>query len=119
MRNCQVMVMLTYAAGAGHTFYDRRLYLPEDWTTDRDRCREAGIPDEVAFATKPELAIAMLEQARSAQVPFAWILADAAGPATARPVSPAERAVRLRRPGRPAAGRSARQTPPAGRQASR
>ena len=77
VRNCQVMVMLSYATAAGHAFIDRRLYLPEDWTTDRDRCREAGIPDEVVFATKPELAIAMLEQARSAQVPSAWILADA------------------------------------------
>ncbi|MEU9386828.1 IS701 family transposase [Streptomyces sp. NPDC048279] len=77
VRNCQVMMMLSYATAAGHAFIDRRLYLPEDWTTDRDRCREAGIPDAVAFATKPEPAIAMLEQARSAQVPFARILADA------------------------------------------
>lgn len=77
VRNCQVMVMLSYATAAGHAFIGRRLYLPEDWTTGRDRCREAGIPDEAAFATKPELAIAMLEQARSAQVPSTWILADA------------------------------------------
>lgn len=70
------MVMLTYATASGHAFIDRRLYLPEEWTGDRERCREAGIPDETGFATKPELAIAMLEQARAAAVPFSWVLAD-------------------------------------------
>jgi SRSO17 transposase len=77
VRNCQVMVMLTYATASGHAFIDRRLYLPEEWTSDRDRCREAGIPDETGFATKPELAIAMLTRAQAAGVPFAWVLADA------------------------------------------
>ncbi|MER5520415.1 transposase [Streptomyces sp. NPDC002677] len=64
VRNCQVMVMLTYAAARGHTFYDRRLYLPQSWTGDRERCRAAGVPDEVAFATKPQLGIAMLQGLR-------------------------------------------------------
>jgi SRSO17 transposase len=41
-----------------------------------DRCRAAGIPDEVTFATKPELAIVMLTQAQKAGVPFAWVPAD-------------------------------------------
>ncbi|MFF4402576.1 transposase [Streptomyces sp. NPDC001480] len=63
VRNCQVMVMLTYAAASGHTFYDRRLYLPQSWTGDRERCHAAGVPDEVAFATKPQLGIAMLQGA--------------------------------------------------------
>lgn len=44
VRNCQVMVMLTYAAASGHTFYDRRLYLPQSWTGDRERRRTAGVP---------------------------------------------------------------------------
>ncbi|MFI2208010.1 IS701 family transposase [Streptomyces sp. NPDC020192] len=70
VRNCQTMVMLTYATAAGHAFIDRRLYLPEEWTKDRRRYREAGVPDEIAFATKPELAITMLEHARAADVPF-------------------------------------------------
>ncbi|GGJ65614.1 transposase [Streptomyces brasiliensis] len=69
--------MLTYATATGHAFIDRRLYLPEEWTSDRERCREAGVPDEVAFATKPELATAMLEQARATHTPFSWVLADA------------------------------------------
>ncbi|MER7181282.1 transposase [Streptomyces hyaluromycini] len=42
IRNCQVMVMLTYATPGGHAFIDPRLYLPAAWTDDRARCREAG-----------------------------------------------------------------------------
>ncbi|MFZ3467518.1 IS701 family transposase [Streptomyces sp. 2.9] len=77
IRNCQTMVMLTYATQTGHAFIDRRLYLPEEWTADQQRRREAGVPEDVGFATKPELAITMLEQARAAHVPFSWVLADA------------------------------------------
>lgn len=76
VRNCQVMVMLTYVAPGGHTFIDRRLYLPAEWTGDRARCREAKVPDEVVFATKPQLAIHMLEQALADGVLFTWVVAD-------------------------------------------
>ncbi|MFZ3492019.1 IS701 family transposase [Streptomyces sp. 5.8] len=76
VRNCQVMVMLTYAAPGGHTYIDRRLYLPAAWTDDRARCREAGVPDAVAFATKPQLAVRMLEQALAEGVLFSWVVAD-------------------------------------------
>ncbi|PYC62827.1 transposase, partial [Streptomyces tateyamensis] len=54
----------------------RRLYLPAAWTDDRARCREAGVPDEVAFATKPQLAVGMLERALADGVLFAWVVAD-------------------------------------------
>ena len=68
--------MLTYAAPAGHTYIDRRLYLPAAWTEDRARCREAGVPHEVAFATKPQLATRMVERALADGVLFAWVAAD-------------------------------------------
>jgi len=74
--NAQIGVFLTYAAPRGHTFLDRALYLPGSWTDDRARCRAAGIPDEVAFATKPALAQAMLERALGAGVPAAWVTGD-------------------------------------------
>ena len=74
--NAQVGVFLTYAGPRGHTFLDRAPYLPASWTDDRARCRAAGIPDEVAFATKPALAQAMLERALDAGVPAAWVTAD-------------------------------------------
>src|SRR6202045_2348824 len=70
--NCQVGVFLAYASAHGHALIDRELYVPASWTDDRDRCRAAGIPDEVGFATKPRQVIAMLERALAARVPFSW-----------------------------------------------
>jgi SRSO17 transposase len=69
-------VFLAYATPKGRALIDRDLYLPVSWTNDRDRCRRAGIPDEVEFATKPQQARAMLERALAAGVPFAWFTAD-------------------------------------------
>jgi SRSO17 transposase len=74
--NCQVGVFLAYASVHGHALIDRELYLPQSWAGDRDRCREAGIPDRVEFATKPEQARAMIARAIAAGVPFAWFTAD-------------------------------------------
>jgi len=74
--NAQIGVFLTYASPRGHTFLDRALYLPASWTDDRDRCRAAGIPDDIAFTTKPAQAQAMLERALEAGVPAAWVTAD-------------------------------------------
>ena len=74
--NCQVGVFLWYASSKGGAFLDRALYLPEEWTTDRVRCREAGIPDEVGFATKGELAQQMLARAFAAGVPADWVVGD-------------------------------------------
>jgi SRSO17 transposase len=76
--NCQIGTFLAYASAGGHALIDRELYLPQSWTADRDRCRAAGVPDEVEFATKPRQAIAMLDRALAAEVPFAWVTADEA-----------------------------------------
>jgi SRSO17 transposase len=76
--NCQIGTFLAYASAHGHALIDRELYLPESWTGDRDRCRAAGIPDGVEFATKPRQAMAMLARALQAGVPFAWFTADEA-----------------------------------------
>ncbi len=78
VENCQIGVFLAYASGAGHALIDRELYLPESWTSDRDRCRAAGIGDDVEFATKPALAQHMIERALDAKVPFSWLTADEA-----------------------------------------
>ncbi len=51
----------------------RELYLPQSWTKDRDRCRGAGIPGDIEFATKPRQARAMISLAIEAGVPFAWV----------------------------------------------
>jgi SRSO17 transposase len=76
IENCQIGVFLAYASRYGRTLIDRALYLPEGWASDRARRAEAGIPEAVAFATKPKLGLAMLERAHAAGVPFAWVTAD-------------------------------------------
>src|SRR5690348_6143515 len=74
--NCQVGVFLAYASRYGHALVDRELYLPRSWAEDAERCREAGIPQEAEFATKPAQAQAMIDRALQAGVPFAWFTAD-------------------------------------------
>jgi SRSO17 transposase len=76
IENCQIGVFLGYASRHGQALIDRALYLPADWANDTDRRREAHIPTEIAFATKPKLGLAMLERARQAGIPFAWITGD-------------------------------------------
>jgi SRSO17 transposase len=76
--NCQVGVFMAYVSDGGHALIDRQLYLPESWMDDRERCRTAGIPDDVEFATKPRMAIGMLQRALDAAVPFGWFTADEA-----------------------------------------
>ncbi|MFD7736657.1 IS701 family transposase [Kitasatospora phosalacinea] len=75
--NCQVGVFLAYSGKLGRTLIDRALYLPKSWTDDRERCRAAGIGDEVEFATKVQLARAMVRRAIDDKIPFRWVTADA------------------------------------------
>ena len=63
IENCQIGVFLTYATAQRRVLLDRELYLPQVWAGDGERRREAGVPEEVAFWTKPQLAQRMLERA--------------------------------------------------------
>ena len=76
IENCQVGVFLSYSSSQEHTLLDRELYLPKSWTQDPARCREADVPIEVGFATKPELAARMLWRTLDAGVPAAWVRGD-------------------------------------------
>ncbi len=76
--NAQVGVFLAYASEKGASFVDRALYLPRGWTDDPGRCRAAGIPATVRFATKLTLAQRMLARAFAAGVPAGWVVADSA-----------------------------------------
>ncbi len=78
IENSQIGVFLAYAADRGRALIDRELYLPKEWTADRDRCRAAGIDDDIEFATKPVLARRMIERALDAGVPFGWVTGDEA-----------------------------------------
>jgi SRSO17 transposase len=76
IENSQVGVFLAYRSAKGAAFVDRALYLPKAWAEDRERRERAGVPAGVAFATKPELARAMLRRALKAGVPARWVTAD-------------------------------------------
>jgi SRSO17 transposase len=77
IENAQVGVFLAYASEKGAAFVDRALYLPrQEWADDPVRCKEAGVPQEVRFATKGELAKEMLRRAFEAKVPARWVVAD-------------------------------------------
>ena len=69
IENCQIGVFLTYATAQGRVLLDRELYLPQVWAEDGERRREAGVPEEVAFRTKPQLAQRMLERAVEGEFP--------------------------------------------------
>ena len=74
--NCQIGVFASYVSRHGHAFIDRALYLPKAWTDDPDLMARAHVPENVPFATKPALALAMIERAIAAAVPFSWVAAD-------------------------------------------
>lgn len=76
VENCQVGVFASYVTALGHALIDRELYLPEDWCSDLPRRQAAHVPDHVRFATKPELALRMVERAQAAQLLFRWVVAD-------------------------------------------
>lgn len=74
--NCIVTVHLSYAVGDFHCLLDGELFLPESWSLDRPRCREAGIPDEVVYRPKSEIALELYDRARANGVEFEWVTFD-------------------------------------------
>ncbi len=77
VENAQIGVFLSYASRFGQALIDRRLYLPEAWAGDGERRAKAGIPESVAFATKPALARELVATALDAGARCAFVLADA------------------------------------------
>ncbi len=76
IENCQVGVFLALAGSRGRCLVDRALYLPKSWAEDRPRRREAHVPNDVEFKTKPQLAMDMLRRALDAGLRAAWVLGD-------------------------------------------
>jgi len=75
--NCQIGVFAAYVSTRGHAFIDRALYLPKSWTGNSARLAATHIPEAVVFATKPALAVQMIDRAMASGVPFSWVAADA------------------------------------------
>lgn len=76
LENCQVGVFMSYISDKGQTLIDRRLYLPRSWAEDRSKRNKGGIPEEILFATKPQLAQQMLSSAIDEGIRPAWFVAD-------------------------------------------
>ena len=76
IENSQIGVFLAYASAKGRTLLDRELYIPQVWADDRERRREAGVPESVVFRTKGQLAQLMLGRALESGVPFSWFTGD-------------------------------------------
>jgi SRSO17 transposase len=76
VENCQIGVFLGYVGPNGRTLIDRELYLPQGWTDDPERCRRAGIGEEIVFHTKPQLAGKMLDRALAGGVPAEAVTGD-------------------------------------------
>lgn len=76
--NCQTLVSLTLARGEVPVPLALRLYLPQEWTTDRAACRRAGVPPECGFRSKGAIALAELDRVAAAGVAWGTVLADAA-----------------------------------------
>ena len=76
--NCQVAVSLSIANRHASLPVAAQLYLPEIWTNDPERCRRAGVPDDVVFKTKQEIALDQIQRLINENVPRGIVLADAA-----------------------------------------
>jgi len=75
--NCQVAVSLSLASVRGSIPIAYRLYLPKDWAGDAERRKAAGVPENIIFATKPEIALEQMRQAIVAGIPMGVVLTDA------------------------------------------
>jgi SRSO17 transposase len=76
IENSQVAVYVVYAGARGHAAVDRELYIPRAWTGDPDRCRAAGLGEDTGFATKPDLALRMIERFWGAGHSVGWVTGD-------------------------------------------
>jgi len=74
--NGQVAVYMGYAARVEYALVDTRLYLPEEWTKDKNRCKQAGVPkDQMRFRTRHQLSLEMLDE-HGDMLPHAWVAGD-------------------------------------------
>jgi SRSO17 transposase len=73
--NCQVGIYLAYVSAEEHALVDTRLYLPKSWTRSKKRCTKVGVPAEIKFRTRHDLALEMLDE-HAAALPHGWVAGD-------------------------------------------
>lgn len=76
--NCQIAVSLSLASARGSIPVAYRMYLPKEWTDDRKRCRDAGVPEHIQFQTKGQMAREQIKAALAQGLPKGVVLGDAA-----------------------------------------
>ena len=76
VENCQIGLFLAYSSQYGRAFIDRELNVPQEWLSDPERCKRAGIPENYTCQSKTELVRRMVERAHDNAVPFSWVSAE-------------------------------------------
>ncbi len=76
IENCQIGVFMNDAVNDKFCCIDRKLYIPKQWTDDKERCSKAGIPEEYQFRTKTQMALEMMKRAYENRLPFEWAAGD-------------------------------------------
>jgi len=76
VENCVTTVFCAYVTAGGQAWVDFDVYLPQRWAKDQPRRRAAGIPDDLEFATKPQLAARQMERQLAAGLPVKWVAFD-------------------------------------------
>lgn len=76
IENCQIGVFMNYAVNDKFCCIDRELYIPKQWTEDKERCRKAGIPEKYQFRTNTQMALEMIKRAYENGIPFEWVTGD-------------------------------------------
>jgi SRSO17 transposase len=74
--NCIVTVHLAYAIDDFHTLVDQDLFLPKSWDQDRERCREAGIPDDIIYRPEWQIVLEQYDRATKNGIVFEWLTFD-------------------------------------------
>ena len=74
--NCIVTVHLAAANEDFHCMVDGELFLPESWSNDRERCAAAGIPDEMVYRPKWQIALELLDRSKEEGIEYPWLTAD-------------------------------------------
>lgn len=76
IENCQIGIFMNYVSENRFCCMDRGLYIPKQWTDDKERCKKACISDEYQFKSKTQIALEMIKRAYEKDISFEWVAGD-------------------------------------------